>query len=481
MAFENLMDVLAGGSRLSPTIGAEKGTVRNLIANLAGLMSPQAPAGEPLNITPNVAASPMGKVVGENMAAYTPGDIGDPAAADLEPFQKAFLNATATGESRGRYDVRYTPSGGARFTDFEKHPGIFEPGPEGKSSAAGRYQFTKTTWDSLGGGPFDPVTQDIRGWQLAERDYRVNTGRDLSDDLKSKGFTPEIAKALSSTWTSFRDPSVVKQAQMVFDKSMQRYGTKQVAGDVVPFPETNRPYLDRPPQDDMERLTGRPSNTGPTNKSADYGWGNRTDPNVTSIGKGTMTDWLSRTGERLRRGGGNMVPLPIQRPGVGPDAAPGPGGPKLPPLTQAPDSTPDQHKNFVSLIEASPVRDQIAEVLKDRWALNPQSWEREQNQMAWPDKIEEYFKRYYKDDKYLKILNEAGIVRLKKYMLDRLGVDTLDGFEKYNDTATPSEQERQGSIFKRLKRIENEFIYNQNLDGLLREEKLKPSPLKRRT
>lgn len=453
MAFENLLDVLAGGSRLSPTIGAEKGTVRNLIANLAGLMSPQAPAGDPLNITPNVSAAPMGKVVGENMAAYMPGDIGDPAATDLEPFQKAFLNATATGESRGRYDVRYTPSGGARFTDFEKHPGIFEPGPEGKSSAAGRYQFTKTTWDSLGGGPFDPVTQDIRGWQLAERDYRVNTGRDLSDDLKSKGFTPEIAKALSSTWTSFRDPSVVKQAQMVFDKSIQKYGTKQVAGDVVKFPSQGNEFFNadgtpRPFEEITERANKRLTN------------------------------------ERLMKslGGGQVIPFtPGMKPGVGPDAAPGGQGPKNIPFTQAPDSTPDQHKNFVSLIEASPVRDQIAEVLKDRWALDPKEWARDQNYMAWPKKIEEYFQKYYKNDKYRKVLNDAGIVRLKKYMLDRLGVDTLDGFEKYNDTATPSEQERQGSIFKRLKRIENEFIYNQNLDGLFRKEELKPSPLKRST
>ena len=200
MAFGSLMGLLEGGG-VTPRLGPpEKGTVRNLVARLAGLLEGPT-AGEPMNVLPDVAvgaptaaSTPMGAKVSENMSSYTPGDVGDPAAIDLDPVQKAFLNATASGESKGRYDVRFTPAGGARFTDFTKHPGIPEQGPEGPSTAAGRYQFTKRTWESLGGGPFDPVTQDIRGWQLAERDYRVATGRDLSDDLKEKGFTPEIAR-----------------------------------------------------------------------------------------------------------------------------------------------------------------------------------------------------------------------------------------------------------------------------------------------
>lgn len=66
-------------------------------------------------------------------------------------------------------------------------------------------------------------------------------------------------------------------------------------------------------------------NTGPTNKSADYAWGNKIDPKVTGIGKENMMNWLSRAASRYRggyvpalppppvgskSGGTNIMPLP---------------------------------------------------------------------------------------------------------------------------------------------------------------------------
>lgn len=292
--------------------------------------TPTPSIGEPQNIVPvTPSVAPMGRKTSDTMAGYTPGDVGDPIAMDLDPVQKSFLNAVSTGESRGRYDVRYTPQGGMRFTDFSKHPGIFEPGPEGPSSAAGRYQFTKSTWDSLGGGPFDPTIQDIRGWQLAERDYRTRTGRDLSEDLKSKGFTPEVAKALSDTWTSFRNPSVVKQAQMVFEQSRKKYeGGTKMAGDVVKFPSQGNEFFNadgtpRPFEEITERANKRLTN------------------------------------ERLMKslGGGVVIPFIPKRPGVGPDAAPGPGG-GLSPLTDE-RATPEQQKNFSDIITVLPEQAQL--------------------------------------------------------------------------------------------------------------------------
>jgi muramidase (phage lysozyme) len=129
--------------------------------------------------------------------------VGDPVATDLAPHQRAFLNAISDGESGGKYNVRYTPSGGAIFDDLSKHPGIMERGPNGPSSAAGRYQFTKSTWDGMGGGSFAPENQDRRAWQLAQSDYKARTGGDLDSDLQKGGLTPQIMKALQPTWTSF--------------------------------------------------------------------------------------------------------------------------------------------------------------------------------------------------------------------------------------------------------------------------------------
>ena len=146
----------------------------------------------------------------------------DPAATDLTPQQKALLNGIAAPESAGAYNIRYTPNGGATFADLSQHPGIMEPGPAGPSSAAGRYQFTKSTWDSMGGGGFDPANQDRRALALAVRDYGQRTGRDLNADLTANGFTPQIAQALAPTWAGLGDNP--DKAMNAYKASLQRYG-----------------------------------------------------------------------------------------------------------------------------------------------------------------------------------------------------------------------------------------------------------------
>lgn len=130
----------------------------------------------------------------------------DPVNANLAPHQRAFLNAISAGESGGKYNIRYTPSGGATFDLAGGHPRIFEPGPHGKSSAAGRYQFTWTTWKDIAGAdtPFTPENQDTYAWQLASRDYKSKTGRDLDEVLRSEGLTNEIMATLTPTWQAFK-------------------------------------------------------------------------------------------------------------------------------------------------------------------------------------------------------------------------------------------------------------------------------------
>ena len=79
---------------------------------------------------------------------------------------KAFLFAIATAEG-GDYNLKY---GGVKdkkndkwqFSDFSTHPGL---GRDGKTTAAGRYQINKKTWqemaDKLGLIDFSPTTQDL--------------------------------------------------------------------------------------------------------------------------------------------------------------------------------------------------------------------------------------------------------------------------------------------------------------------------------
>lgn len=147
----------------------------------------------------------------------------DPVATDLPAHARAFLNGVAGGESGGRYDIRYTPKGGATFTGFDKHPGIMEKGPHGPSSAAGRYQFTRTTWKGLmGDAPFTPENQDRAAWKLGQQDYQKKTGRSLEADLQAEGLSPRIQKVLAPTWQAFLG-NHGKHAG-AYQSSMARYG-----------------------------------------------------------------------------------------------------------------------------------------------------------------------------------------------------------------------------------------------------------------
>jgi muramidase (phage lysozyme) len=113
----------------------------------------------------------------------------------------------------GAYDRRFDgTSDGAPFNTNGPHPNIAVTIPwrtdGARSSAAGRYQFTKETWDRArrGAGVPDimtPENQDKAAWWLAQQDYRDNTsGRDLAADLQNRNEWHRIAPALNRTWTS---------------------------------------------------------------------------------------------------------------------------------------------------------------------------------------------------------------------------------------------------------------------------------------
>lgn len=127
----------------------------------------------------------------------------------METYQQALLDAIAAPESKGQYNIRYGgPDGSKYFTGYADHPRIKEKTGDKTSDAAGRYQILSSTWDGLGGGAFTPANQDMRAWQLADRDYRARTGQDLATVLQSKGLTKDVLNTLAPTWTGLgTDPN----------------------------------------------------------------------------------------------------------------------------------------------------------------------------------------------------------------------------------------------------------------------------------
>lgn len=140
------------------------------------------------------------------------------ANKNLLPEQRALLDTIAGSESP---DYR-TVYGGKKVADLSWHPGIDVPiqqGPNaGKtSSAAGRYQFLKGTWEDqakkLGLKDFSPENQDIAAWDLASSTYASKTGRDLLGDLRSNdpAIHRGITASLAPVWTSL--PGGIEQGQ----------------------------------------------------------------------------------------------------------------------------------------------------------------------------------------------------------------------------------------------------------------------------
>ena len=199
---------------------------------------PQLPPGSPL-ATPDNPAAPAGpdtRTWYERLYKPGPGLLsgfssGNPQAPNGAPpvgprfgpqQQSRTFDTTMTPEARGLldtiagtespgYNVEY---GGKRFSDYSQHPNDANPilsGPNAgqSSTAAGRYQFLKSTWDeaaaATGVKDFSPASQDKAAWWLAQRDYAARTnGRNLSEDLKSNDpqVRAGIGTALHGTWTS---------------------------------------------------------------------------------------------------------------------------------------------------------------------------------------------------------------------------------------------------------------------------------------
>jgi len=143
---------------------------------------------------------------------------------------KSLLDAISVKESQGRYDIivgmgseqglteedkaanrkKGYERAPATFSDFSKHPGIIGMRTDnGPSTAAGRYQFTKTTWEELVKKhpdltDFSPENQDKAAWYLAQEEYLKDTGQNLQEDLETADANTfaKIQESLKNRWTS---------------------------------------------------------------------------------------------------------------------------------------------------------------------------------------------------------------------------------------------------------------------------------------
>lgn len=143
---------------------------------------------------------------------YDDAEIQVPAALDFgTDFQtvgfdmnntnvQAFLRMIRHGESGQGDDAYRMIVFGGYFDDFTDHPKIFKivPGTTKKTSAAGAYQITWTTWQDLKQRlrlpDFSPASQDIAAVELIRR-------RGALDDVKAGRFESAITK-VRQEWTS---------------------------------------------------------------------------------------------------------------------------------------------------------------------------------------------------------------------------------------------------------------------------------------
>jgi muramidase (phage lysozyme) len=161
------------------------------------------------------AATPQQRGIASNIVAP------DPKAAmqqNITPNAQALLSTIRGSESNGVNANSYNLIvGGNRFTNYDGHPGqVGVVTKNGPSTAAGAYQFTKTTWNEAAqkygpllahDGPngtvsFSPQNQDKAAWLLAQDRYNAKTGGNLEQDLNDPAKHGQIMKTLSGTWTS---------------------------------------------------------------------------------------------------------------------------------------------------------------------------------------------------------------------------------------------------------------------------------------
>ena len=113
---------------------------------------------------------------------------------DLSARERAFLDTIAFAEGTQNPDGYRTMFTGAIFEGFDRHPDIVNESNGLRSTAAGRYQFLTTTWDSLNLPDFSPENQDTGAIELIRR-------RSALTDVQAGNFETAVNK-VALEWAS---------------------------------------------------------------------------------------------------------------------------------------------------------------------------------------------------------------------------------------------------------------------------------------
>ncbi|CAD5939294.1 Lysozyme [Planktothrix tepida] len=157
-----------------------------------------------------------------------------------DPYIRALMRTISASES-SYSDPYYVLYGGKYVSDLHRHPDecikiVTGPNKGKCSTAAGRYQMLKTTWDEKAERyhpkpaqfwfwlpySFEPEYQDtvVYRWLLDEKFWGVNISQLLREDRLD-----EVLKLLSGTWTSLgygiEDNMITSDLPEIYNKILQ--------------------------------------------------------------------------------------------------------------------------------------------------------------------------------------------------------------------------------------------------------------------
>lgn len=192
----------------------------------------------------NVHRSRFGYGDGAAALGSTASELSDIEDPEQRANVKAFLDVIAESEGAGYNSLVGHGTKNSAIKDLSRHPGIIGMWTaDGPSTAAGRYQITKTTWDSLSHGgkaPFTPEAQDAAAIELLKR--RGAWQHVLAGDFVA------AAKKLGNEWQSLptgTSPNQGKRNWSFFDRASEK-ALNRHSSEGTPAPELHNPtgYID---------------------------------------------------------------------------------------------------------------------------------------------------------------------------------------------------------------------------------------------
>lgn len=149
------------------------------------------------------------------------------ANSSLSLNMRAFLDTIAYAEGTNIPEGYRIIFSFEEFTSFEDHPRVRVPFGDNYSTAAGRYQFIESTWDSVKSTlelqDFSPENQDLAAVQLIKN-------RGAFDDVEAGRFEEAVEK-VAKIWASFpsagygQPEKSLPELKQAYETSLQNYAT----------------------------------------------------------------------------------------------------------------------------------------------------------------------------------------------------------------------------------------------------------------